>query len=158
MQDNLTQNKKLKPRCLSCSFFICHVWFLDTRKDNDTDRKLGFALLIDLEWYSSLIITKKYFSEERTRFLTGTTGKTWSFSGKIDVLVEKVKVKPHPCWGNVKLSILYPVFFSLWFFFQLVRRELNTLTNCNYNAAGLALSVERLTTEQRVMGSIPWAC
>lgn len=45
----------------------------------------------------SLVITKKYFSEERTRFLTETTGKTWSFSGKMDVLVEKVKVKPHPC-------------------------------------------------------------
>ena len=44
-----TQNKKLKPRCLSCSFFMCHFRFLDTRKDNDTDRKLGFALLIDLE-------------------------------------------------------------------------------------------------------------
>ena len=50
MQDKLTQNKKFKPRCLSCSFFIRHFWFLDTRKDNDTDQKLGFAVLIDLEW------------------------------------------------------------------------------------------------------------
>ena len=59
MPDKLTQNKKLKPRCLSCSFFIRHFWFLDTRKDNDTDRKLDFALLIDLEW-NSIDYNKKY--------------------------------------------------------------------------------------------------
>ena len=66
MQDKLTQNKKLKPRSLSCSFFIRHFWFLDTRKDNDTDRKLGFALLIDLEWWFIGYNKKIFFRGENS--------------------------------------------------------------------------------------------
>ena len=69
----------------------------------------------------------------------------------MDVLVEKVEVKPHPCWGNVKHSILYPVFFTLWFSSRLFEES---LTHSVHIVIILALSVERLTTEhaQEVVG------
>ena len=79
MQDKLRQNKKLKPRCLSCSFFIRHFWFLDTRKDNDTDRKLGFALLIDLEWKSIDYNKNNIFQRRELDFLPEQQGKRGHF-------------------------------------------------------------------------------
>ena len=32
------------------------------------------------------------FSEEKKRIVTGTEGKTWKFSAKMDILVEKVNI------------------------------------------------------------------
>ena len=49
MQHKLTKNKKLKPKCLLCIFYP-PLLILDARKDTDTDRKLGFTLLINFVW------------------------------------------------------------------------------------------------------------